>query len=70
MYKTTETPDLSCVCNLHHSSWQYQILNPPREARDRTFLLMDTSQIRFHWAKMGTPKSVDPSKLNHPIIES
>ena len=26
--------DLSCICNLHHSSWQYQILNPLSEARD------------------------------------
>ena len=23
----TATPDLSCVCNLYHSSWQHQILN-------------------------------------------
>ena len=24
----TAMPDLSCVCHLHHSSWQRQILNP------------------------------------------
>ena len=31
----TATPDLSCVCDLHHSSQQRQILNPLSEARDR-----------------------------------
>ena len=25
--RATAMPDLSCVCNLHHSSWQHQILN-------------------------------------------
>ena len=32
----TATRDLSHICNLHHSSQQHQILNPPREAGDRT----------------------------------
>ena len=41
----TETEDLSCVCNLHHSSWQHWILNPLREARDRTRNLMVPSRI-------------------------
>ena len=27
------TQDLSRVCDLHHSSWQYQILNPLSEVR-------------------------------------
>ena len=40
--------DLSCVCDLHHSSWQYQILSLLSEASDQTCILMDTSQIRFH----------------------
>ena len=31
--------------NLHHNSRQHWILNPLREARDRTCVLMDTSQI-------------------------
>ena len=30
---------------------------PTNEARDRTGILMDTSQIRFHRAMMGTPPS-------------
>ena len=44
----TATPDLSRVCDLHHSSWQRRILNPRSKARDPTCVLMDTSQIRFH----------------------
>ena len=31
----TATPDPSHVCNLHHSSWQCQILNPLSKARDQ-----------------------------------
>ena len=31
------------------------ILNPLSMARDRTYILMNVSQIRFHWAMMGTP---------------
>ena len=34
------TLDPSCVCNLHHSSWQHWILNPLSKARDRTCNLM------------------------------
>ena len=47
--------DLSCIYDLHHSSRQCWILNPLSEARDRTYVLMDTSQIRFPWAMTGTP---------------
>ena len=43
----TATLDQSRVCDLHHSYWQHQILNPLSEARDRTCVLMDTSQICF-----------------------
>ena len=49
------TPDPSHICNLHHSLPQHWILNQLSEARDRTHILMDTSQIRFHCATMGTP---------------
>ena len=31
----TAKQDLSHVCNLHHSSWQCQILNPLSKARDQ-----------------------------------
>ena len=46
--------DLSCVCYLHHSSQQCWIPDPLSEAKDRTFILMDTSQIYFHCATRGT----------------
>ena len=39
----TATPDLSSVCNLHHSSWQSQILNLLNEARGRTLLPLSHS---------------------------
>ena len=37
--------DLSCICHLHCSLWQHQILNPLNEARDQTCILMDTSWV-------------------------
>ena len=50
----TAMRDLSHVCDLPHSSPWHRILNPLREARDRTYVLMDTGQIYFCWASMGT----------------
>ena len=47
-------PDLSGVCDLHHSSWLCWILNPLSEARDWTCVLMDFSRVRYRWATMGT----------------
>ena len=41
----TATQDLSCLCNLHHSSWQHWILNPLIKARDQTRILLDISRI-------------------------
>ena len=55
LYHNQATPDPSCVWDLHNSSGQGQILNPLREARDQTRILIDTSWVRFHWAAMGTP---------------
>ena len=49
------TPLRCLVCNLYHNSWQYQTLNPLSGARDRTCILMDTSQIHCHWPTTGTP---------------
>ena len=41
-FTATAMPDLSCICgNLQQS----QIFNPPREARDGTPILMDTSWV-------------------------
>ena len=43
----TEKWDLSCICNLHHSSQQSRILNPLSKARDQTHILMDPSQVCY-----------------------
>ena len=51
------TQDLSHVCNLHHSSQQYQIFNQLRETRDQTHNLMVPSQIHFHCTTMRTPRN-------------
>ena len=42
---TTAALDPSCVCDLHCSLWYRWILNPLSEAKDRTCILMDTSQV-------------------------
>ena len=44
----TATRDLSRTCDLHHSSWQRQILNPLSKARDGTCVLVDTSWICYY----------------------
>ena len=49
------TRGLSHVCDLHHSSWQCQILNLLSETRDRTRILMDTSQLHFHCTAVELP---------------
>ena len=54
----TAMPDLSCICELHHSSWQHQILNSLNDARDQTHILVDTSQILFLRAMRGTPHNI------------
>ena len=59
----TATPDLSCICDLPHSSRQRWILNPLKEVRDRTRNLMVPSWIRFRCATRETPKK---SFLNSP----
>ena len=38
-------PDLSPICNLHHSSQQHRSFHPLSEARDGACLLTDTSQF-------------------------
>ena len=53
---TTAMQNPNHICNIHHSSWQRQILNLLSEARDQTCILMDTSQIPFHCTMMGTPR--------------
>ena len=43
----TAMRDLSCVCDLHHHSWQHRILNPLSKAGAQTPNLMVPSRIRF-----------------------
>ena len=52
----TAIQDQNHVCDLHHSSWQCQILHPLSKARDRTH----TSSwilvwVNYNWATMGNP---------------
>ena len=49
------TQDLSCVFDLHHSSWQRLILNPRSEARNQIHNLMVPSQICFCCTTARTP---------------
>ena len=62
---TTATPtsDVSRICDLHHGSWQCQILNPLSKARDQTCILMNTSWACYCWATKGTSQS-------HPVQRS
>lgn len=48
--------DQSLVCDLHHSSRKYQMLNPLKDARDWTHVLMDPSWVCYHWATLGIPR--------------
>ena len=52
---TTATRDPSCICDLHHSSWQHWNLNPLRKARDQNLTFMDTSWVCYHWATTRIP---------------
>ena len=65
----TAMSDLSCLCNLHHSSWQHWILNPLSEVRDQTRILMDSSRVCYHWATMGTPFFIILKSFHHIIGE-
>ena len=66
---TTATSDLSCICDLCHSSRQGQILNPLSEAGDRTHILMDTSQVLNPLSHNGNSllTFLPESSPNHPI---
>ena len=43
----TATPDLSLTCDLHRSSRQRRILNPPSGTRDQTQVLIDISWVCY-----------------------
>ena len=48
--------DLSLICKLQHSLWQGWILNPAREARNRTHILMGTSWVLNPLSHSGNSK--------------
>jgi len=54
----TATRDLSPICDLHWSLQQCQILSLLSEARVRTYILMDTSQILKLLSHSGNSKGV------------
>ena len=58
LHHSNSNSDLSCICDLQHSSRQCWIFNPLSEARDSTHNLMVPSRIRFHCTTMGTPINV------------
>ena len=60
----TATQDPGCICDLHHTSQQGRILNPLKEARDRTRNLIVPSQICFCCAMTGTPRLKDSNQFN------
>ena len=64
----TATQDLSCVCNLHHSSRPHQILNLLSGARDRTRNLMALSRIHFPCVTTGTPLGELYNKTNGNLL--
>ena len=55
--RATATPDLSHVCDLHHSSRQHQILNPLNGAQDGTCIFMDTSRGHNPLSHRGNSKA-------------
>ena len=57
LHHSSATQEPSRVFDLHHSSWQSQILNPLSKARNQTCSLMVPSQNRFCCTTMRTPRS-------------
>ena len=62
------TPNLSHVCNLHHTSWQCQILNPLNEARDRTRNLMSDSFLLLHNRNSNFESSFVAQWVKDPML--
>ena len=72
----TAMPDPSCFCDLHHSSWQCQILNPLSRARNWTQVLMDASWVfnllchnGISWIKFFNTYKYCGRKLNLKVLQ-
>ena len=59
--RATAMWDLCCICDLQHSSWQHQILNPLSENRDQTCILRILVRFVTCWATTGMPHIIDIS---------
>ena len=55
LWHSQSKEDLSHICDLNHSLWKCQILKIFSETRYQTHVLMNTSQVHYHWAMLGTP---------------
>ena len=60
--------DPSCICDLHHNSWQLQILNPLSEAKDWTLILMDSRWIYFHCTTIGLHLDIWDERNEIPFL--
>ena len=60
-----EVLDPSSICDLHHSLWQHWILNPLREARDRTHIFMGTRWIHNLLSHNGNSQNISCFKPLH-----
>ena len=67
---TTATLDLSHIRDLCYSLRQPQILNPLNEARDRTYILMDTSRVLNPLSHNGKSSHVIKQKLLYFVIDT
>ena len=65
----TATPDLIHVYDPHNSSRQHWVLNPVNEARDCTWVLMDTSQVSLLLSHEGNSQMFlfNEVQPDHPI---
>ena len=58
---TAATQDLSCICDLHHSSQQSWILHPLSKAGDRNHILMDTLDSLTTEPQWEHPQGIFPT---------
>ena len=52
----TARPDLSHICDLCHSLWQYGTLNPMSEARDQTHIFTELCQVLNTLSRKGNSR--------------